>query len=89
MPRNVVTLRPRIFALPRRGNSQARQEIIAGLRRAYRPRESSWKIELDFPKNIGGKAAKGQVEAEDRLDPRWRRLFVLYPTESSLEREGN
>jgi hypothetical protein len=23
----------------------------------------------------------------DRIDPRWRRLFVLYPTESSLRDE--
>jgi len=90
VPRNVVTLTPRILTLPRRGNAEARQEIVAGLRKAYRPRESAGQIEIDFPKNVGGRAAKDQVVAElDRLDPHWRRLYVLYPTENSLRRERN
>jgi hypothetical protein len=88
VPRNVVTLTPRIFTLPRRGNNQARQEILDELRQLYRPREAPDKIEIDFPKKLGGRAAKDQVAADlDRINPRWRWLFVLYPTESSLRRK--
>jgi hypothetical protein len=45
-------------------------------------------VELDFSKRKDRREAKSEVEAElDRIDPRWRRVFVLYPTESSLRDE--
>jgi hypothetical protein len=50
-----------------------------------RPRDADAGLEVDFPKALGGRAAKDQVLAElDRIDPRWRRLFVVYPTERTL-----
>jgi len=47
------------------------------------------RIEMDFPKSLGGRGAKEEViEALDSTDPRWRRVFTLYPTESSLRDRG-
>ena len=47
------------------------------------------RIEIDFPKGKGGRAAKTEVvKALDGADPRWRRIFVLYPTELSLRHKG-
>jgi hypothetical protein len=46
------------------------------------------RIEMDFPEHMGRRAAKRTViQALDALDPRWRRVFVLYPTESSLRKK--
>ncbi len=47
------------------------------------------RIEIDFPRDKGGRAARAEVGAAlDAADPRWRRVFVLYPTESSLRANG-
>jgi hypothetical protein len=47
------------------------------------------RIEMDFPKRMGGRAAKSEVmRALDAADPRWRRLYILYPTESALRDKG-
>ena len=47
------------------------------------------RIEIDFPKDKGGRVAKNEVTtALDAADPNWRRVFVLYPTESSLRDKG-
>ena len=57
----------------------------------YRARVESdpERIEMDFPKQEGGRAAKTEVaNALDATDPRWRRVFVLYPNESSLRSKG-
>jgi hypothetical protein len=47
------------------------------------------RIEIDFPKGRGGRSARAEVtEALDAADRRWRRVFVLYPSESSLRDKG-
>ncbi len=89
MPRNVVTLVPRLLVWPSEKNRSAREAILVRLGERYRPRREDGNAELDFPKRMSGRAAKNQIAAElDRIDPRWRRLFVLYPTESSLRERG-
>ena len=91
VPRNVVTLVPRLLVLPTRRNDEHRQAIIDALAVRYRIRVSDnpKKVEIDFPKRLSHRAAKDDVMAElDRLEPTWRRFFVLYPTEDSLRRRG-
>ena len=89
MPRNVVTLTPRLLVLPTRRNRAARRAILSSLEERYRARlfDDPERIEMDFAKGMGGRAAKDQVAAAlDEIEPRWRRLYVLYPTEDSLRR---
>lgn len=87
MPRNVVSLSPRLLVLPTRTNREARRAIMAALGDRYRARPmdgGKW-LAIDFPKHMGRRMAKDQVSAAlDEIDPRWRRLFVLYPKEASL-----
>jgi hypothetical protein len=88
--RNVVTLVARRSVLGRARGREARQAIVAGLHQRFRPRVigGGRQVELDFSKRKDRREAKSEVEVElDRIDPRWRRLFVLYPTESSLRDE--
>jgi hypothetical protein len=91
MPRNVVTLSPRLLVLPIPGNGKARERVERALIQKYRARRESDpdRIEIDFPKRAPRRAAKEGVAAElDQIEPRWRRLYVLYPTESSLRERG-
>ena len=91
MPRNVVTLAPRLLVLPTRRNDERRQAIIDALAVRYRIRVSEHpkKVEIDFPKRLGHRAARDEVMAElDRLEPTWRGFFVLYPTEDFLRERG-
>jgi hypothetical protein len=91
MPRNVVTLTPRRFVLPMQRNRAARHRIEQALFAKYRARRESApeRIEIDFPKEAPHREAKTEVAAElDRIEPRWRRLYVLFPTESSLHERG-
>jgi len=91
VPRNVVTLVPRILAFPTRRNRETRRRIESRIVERYRARidQEANQIEIDFPKRLGGRAAKTQVMEElDRTDPRWRQVFVLYPTESALRDKG-
>ncbi|MEN3313107.1 MAG: hypothetical protein V7645_2436 [Actinomycetota bacterium] len=91
MPRNVVTLSPRLLVLPMQRNRAARERIERALVRHYRARRESdpERIEIDFPKRASRRAAKEEVAAElDQIEPRWRRLYVLYPSESSLRERG-
>jgi hypothetical protein len=47
------------------------------------------RIEMDFPKSVGGRAAKEEViHALDAVDQSWRRVITLYPTESALRDKG-
>ena len=88
MPRNVVTLTPRG---PRQRNRAARERIertLVDTYRAHRERDPD-RIEIDFPKRGPRRAAKEEVAAAlDAIEPSWRRLYVLYPTESSLRERG-
>jgi hypothetical protein len=91
MPRNVVTLTPRWLVLPTQRNRAARQRIEHALADEYRARRESdpERIEIDFPKSERRRGAKDEIAtALDRIEPRWRRLYVLYPTESSLRERG-
>jgi len=91
MPRNVVTLSPRVLVLPTRRDRDARDRIERALVEKYRARRESDpdRIEIYFPKRGPRRAAKEEVAAElDRVEPHWRRLYVLYPTESSLRERG-
>jgi hypothetical protein len=73
MPRNVVTLVPRLIP-------GGRQRIEGALGQRYRLRRVDEQIEIDFPKRLGKESARDEVIAElDRIDRRWRRFFVLYP----------
>ena len=91
MPRNVVTLTPRRLVLPMQRNRAARERIERALVDQYRARRESdpERIVIDFPKRARRRAAKAAIAAElDRIEPRWRRLYVLYPSESSLRQRG-
>jgi len=91
MPRNAVTLSPRRFVLPLPQNRTARERIERALLDKYRARRESHpdRLEIDFPKHEPHRAAKEVITAElDKVEPRWRRLYVLYPTESSLRERG-
>ena len=87
VPRNVVTLCPRVLQLPTRRNRETRRRVEEMVVERFRARveRDPERIKMDFPKRIGGRAARNEVaHALDAADPRWRRVFVLYPTESSL-----
>jgi len=89
VPRNVVSLVPRRLVLPTRRNKERQQKVIAALDELYRPRRTQdghrVTLELDFPRSLSKREAKERVAAElTGIDARWRRLFVLYPTESAL-----
>jgi len=91
VPRNVVTLTPRRLVLPVQRNRAARERIERALVDRYRARRESdpQRIAIDFPKRGLRRAAKNEIVAElDRIEPRWRRLYVLYPSESSLRQRG-
>ena len=91
MPRNVVTVSRRLLVLPTSRNRDAQRRVELALEERYRARRASdpSHLEIDFPKRHLRRAAKEEVAAElDRIEPRWRRLFVLYPTESSLRERG-
>lgn len=91
MPRNVVTLAPRVLALPTRRNREARRAVESWVVERYRARIETdpTRIEIDFAKNKGGRAVKNEVtEGLDRVDPRWRRVLVLDPTEDALRQKG-
>jgi hypothetical protein len=91
MPRNVVRLTPRWLVLPIQRNRSARERIERVLVETYRARRESdpERIEIDFPKRAPRRAAKDEVAAAlDQVEPRWRRLYVLYPSESSLRERG-
>jgi hypothetical protein len=77
MPRNVVTLAPRLVRLARPGTRSA---IEAALARRFRYRREDDRIEIDFPKP-DREARRKVVAALDEIDPRWRRVFVIYPHE--------
>lgn len=82
-----MTLAPRLLALPTRRNRETRQRIEQMLVERYRARVESdpERIEMDFSERLAGRAAKNEVMgALDATDPRWRRVFVLYPTETAL-----
>jgi hypothetical protein len=91
MPRNVVTLTPRWLVLPVQRNRAARKRIERALVDKYRARRESdpKRIVIDFPKRAPRRASKEEVAAAlDEVEPRWRRLYVLYPSESSLRERG-
>jgi hypothetical protein len=91
VPRNVVTLTPRWLVLPMRRNRAARERIERALVDRYRARRESdpERIQIDFPKHAPRRAAKEEISAAlDQVEPNWRRLYVLYPTESSLRERG-
>jgi hypothetical protein len=91
VPRNVVTLAPRFLVFPTRSNRETRRIVQAHVVARYRARVESDpdRIAMDFPKQMGGRAAKTEVVASlDQVAPRWRRVFVLYPTESALRDKG-
>jgi hypothetical protein len=90
MPRNVVTLTPRLLVLPIKRNRAACERIERALVDKYSARREAdpEHIEVDFPA-APRRAAKNKIAAElNRIEPRWRRLYVLYPTESSLRERG-
>ena len=75
MPRNVVTLVPRVLRLARPGTRAAIEEALAQKFR-YRREEDS--IEIDFPKS-DRESKRKVVAALDQIDRRWRRIFAIYP----------
>ena len=91
MPRNVVVLSRRLLTLPTRKNREAQLRVEQAMETRFRARrvDDPPHLEIDFPKRYGGRAAKNDVAtALNEIEPRWRRLFVLYPTESSLRDHG-
>ncbi len=75
VPRNVVTLSPRLLLLVTKAR---RERIEACLGELYRYRRVEDRIEIDFPKR--DLDARTKVIAElDAIDPKWRRAFAIYP----------
>jgi hypothetical protein len=88
MPRHIVTLSPK-RAL--RGNSEVKARIVNELAARYRPRYSNperpdrGSIELDFSTRTNLRNARAEVAAVlDTIEPAWRHLYDLYPTEDAL-----
>ncbi len=75
IPRNVVTLEPRLIP---RARPSRRAKIEAELQTRYRYRRVDDHIEIDFPKSKND-ATQEVIAALDAIDPAWRRLFVIYP----------
>ena len=89
MPRNVVTLRPRLVTLPTRRNRETRKRVERFVVERYRASIYDEGIKIHFPKRKGRRAAKDEVtRALDATDANWRRVFVLYPKESALREKG-
>jgi hypothetical protein len=68
-----------------------RERIERALVDRYRARREvdPQRIVVDFPKRASRRAAKEEIAAAlDQVEPRWRRLYDLYPSESSLRRRG-
>jgi hypothetical protein len=89
VPRNVVNLSPRWQFFPSRRVRATQERVAEALAKRYRYRAEPdpARIEIDFPESKGRATAKDEVAAAlDDIDPNWRRLFVLYPTENSLGR---
>ena len=88
--RNVVTLLPRLLVLPTPRNRAARETVQTNVVRHFRATEGAHQsLRMDFPKRKGARAAKDEVAALlDEIEPRWRRLYVLYPTEDALRGQG-
>jgi hypothetical protein len=64
----------------------ARERIERALEDTYRARRASDPERLwgDLPKRAPRRAAKEDIAAElSHLEPRWRRLYVLYPSPSA------
>ena len=77
MPRNVVTLEPRLDFFGRKRKAQER--LLSAIEERYRVRKVENSVRIDFPKRVG-KQGKAQVVAElDRIDPNWRRVLRIYP----------
>jgi hypothetical protein len=82
VPRNVVTLRPRALRLPTRRNRNTRERVEQALAERFRARidrDAARTIKIYFPRRLPSRLAKQQGTDElDRIDRRWRQLFVLY-----------
>lgn len=92
MPRYVVTLWPPADAVVDETDRAERAAITARLSERFRPRvRPDGGLEFDFSKRSNLRAAKEAVAAEldrIRINPEWRRLFVLFPTEDALRGKG-
>ena len=75
VPRNVITLAPRMVRLARPGTRAA---IEAALAEQFGYRCEQDHIEIAFAKSDGD-ARQKVLAALDEINPRWRRVFVLYP----------
>jgi hypothetical protein len=75
VPRNVVTLAPRLLSRARPGTRAA---IESALAERFRYRLEDDHIEIDFAKS-DHEAKRKVVAALDEIYPRWGRLFVIYP----------
>ncbi len=73
--------------LPTSRNGEARLKVESEVVEQFRARRESDpdRLEIDFPKQLAKRDAKNRVvEALDAVEPRWRRVFALYPTETAL-----
>ena len=78
MPRNIVSLHPRLDPLRRK--RRAREQALSELEGRYRFRRVANHVEIDFSKRRPRAEVKAEVMRElNRIDPRWRRLFRIYP----------
>ncbi len=72
-----------------RRSRQDRALASLGERHRVRWRAEGDGVQIDFPKSLGRRAAKDAVVADlAEIESAWRRLFVVYPTESSI-RDGS
>jgi hypothetical protein len=91
MPRNVVSVirRRRLVLVRDRRGRQDRALASLSERHRVRWRAEGDGVQIDFARSLGRRAAKDRVVADlAEIEPAWRRLFVVYPTESSI-RDGS
>ena len=79
-------------SLLRRGHRRRERQDLAlgglGERYTVRWRADRDGLEIDFPKGLGGVAARERVVDDlARIEPDWKRLLVVYPREGTLRRK--
>jgi hypothetical protein len=73
--------------LPNSRNRKTRERVWSAILERYRGRPESGpeRIEFDFPRDFGRRAARDEVMAAlNEIDLDWPRVFALYPREDSL-----
>jgi len=86
MPRNVVTLVPkrRPWSSAKRVQAAVLAAVVSERRPDPHPHNAGRQVEFSFPTSTPRAEAKAEIaRALDRIEPRWRRYFSLYPRDAN------